>query len=91
MIKWEEYRLGSAHGVAPLEGILVDEWGCGLVSLDLDGKELLRAQADAPGLTCETEWGVPSLRRITVRRRDYVGPDSPGQEVGSFLYLKTAS
>ena len=70
---------------------MVDEWGCGLVSLDLDGKELLRAQADAPGLTCETEWGVPSLRSVTVSRRDYVGPDAPGQEVGSFLSPKTAS
>ncbi len=92
VITWDGYRWGSTHEVAQLEGVrLGDEWGCGLVSLDLDGKELLCAQADAPGLTCETEWGVPSLRRITVRRRDCVGPDSPGQEVGSFLSLKTAS
>ena len=41
--------------------ILVDGWGRGLVSLDLDGKELRCAQADAPGLTCGTGWGVPSL------------------------------
>ena len=56
---------------------MVDEWGYGLVSLDLDGKELLRAQADALGLTCETGWGVPSLKRVTESRQDYVGPGSP--------------
>ena len=56
---------------------MVDEWGCGLVSLDLDGKELRCAQADAPGLTCESGWGVPSLRRVTESRQDCVGPDSP--------------
>ena len=56
---------------------MVDEWGCGLVSLDLDGKELLRAQADALGLTCEIGWGVPSLRKVTESRQDCVGPGSP--------------
>ena len=70
--------LGSAHGVAQLERVrMVDEWGCGLVSLDLDGKELRCAQADAPGLTCETGWGVPSLRKVTESRQDCVGPGSP--------------
>ena len=70
--------LGSAHGVAQLERVrMVDEWGCGLVSLDLDGKELLRAQADAPGLTCETEWGVPSLRSYRRVGEGYVGPGPP--------------
>ena len=71
--------LGSAHGVAQLGRVrMVDEWGCGLVSLDLDSKELLCAQADAPGLTCEIGWGVPSLRKVTESRQDCVGPGSPG-------------
>ena len=42
--------------------ILVDEWGCRLASLELDGKEQCCAQADASGLTCETGCGVPLLK-----------------------------
>ena len=55
-----------------------DEWGCGLVSLDLDGKEQRCAQADASGLACETGWGVPSLGSYRRVGEDYVGPGSPG-------------
>ena len=55
--------------------ILVDEWGYGLVSLDLDGKEQRCAQADASGLTCEIGWGVPSLGSYQAVGEDY--PDHP--------------
>ena len=58
--------------------MLVDDWGYGLVSLDLDGKELRCAQADASRLTCETGRGVPSPEELTESRQDYVGYELSG-------------